>query len=100
MAFLRQDKKGEEIYLRICETERFGQKVVQRTLHNLGKKSDYTPESLSRIGAQLYCMNGNTLEDLMQEMCKEQGRYNYGFPLIIKYLLAHYGLNEVFENIN
>jgi transposase len=100
MAFLRQDKKGEEIYLRICETERFGQKVVQRTLHNLGKKSDYTPESLSRIGAQLYCMNGNTLEDLMQEMCKEQGRYNYGFPLIIKYLLAHYGLNEVFESIN
>lgn len=99
MAFLRQDKKGEEIYLRICETERLGQKVVQRTLHNLGKKSDYSPESLSRIGAQLYCMNGNTLEDLMQEMCKEQGRYNYGFPLVIKHLLAHYGLNEVFESI-
>lgn len=99
MAFLRQDKKGEEIYLRICETERLGQKVVQRTLHNLGKKSDYSPKSLSRIGAQLYCMNGNTLEDLMQEMCKEQGRYNYGFPLIIKHLLAKYGLNDVFEGI-
>jgi transposase len=99
MAFLRQDRKGNEIYLRICETERFGKKVVQRTLHNLGKKSDYSPESLSRIGAQLYCMNGNNLEDLMQEMCKEKGRYNYGFPLIIKYLLDHYGLNDVLENI-
>jgi transposase len=99
MAFLRQDQKGNEVYLRICETERQGKKVVQRTLHNLGKKSDYRPESLSRIGAQLYCMNGNSLEDLMQEMCKEKGRYNYGFPLIIKYLIEYYGLNEVFDSI-
>jgi transposase len=99
MAFLRQDRKGTEIYLRICETERIGKKVVQRTLHNLGKKSDYSPESLSRIGIQLYCMNGNNLQDLMQELCKEKGRYNYGFPLIINYLLDHYGLNDVLENI-
>lgn len=99
MAFLRQDKKGAEVYLRICETERQGKKVIQRTLHNLGKKSDYSPESLSRIGAQLYCMNGNSLEDLMQEMCKEKGRYNYGFPLIIQYLMGHYGLNELFDSI-
>jgi transposase len=99
MAFLRQDRKGNEIYLRICANEREGKKVIQRTLHNLGKKSDYSPESLSRIGAQLYCMNGNNLEDLMQEMCKEKGRYNYGFPLIIRYLLSHYGLDEVFDKL-
>lgn len=99
MAFLRQDQKGNEVYLRICETERQGKKVVQRTLHSLGKKSDYNPESLSRIGAQLYCMNGNSLEDLMQGMCKEQGRYNYGFPLIIKYLIDQYELDDVFESI-
>jgi transposase len=97
MAFLRQDRKGNEIYLRICKNERVGKKIIQHTLHNLGKKSDYSPESLARIGAQLYCMNGNTLEDLSQEMCQEKGRYNYGFPLIIKYLLNHYGLEDLLE---
>ena len=44
-------------------------------------------------------MNGNSLEDQMQEMCKEKGRYNYDFPLIIQYLIGHYGLNELFDSI-
>jgi hypothetical protein len=97
MAFLRQDRKGNEIYLRICKNERVGKKVIQHTLSNLGKKSDDSPESLTRIGAQFYCMSGNTLEALMQEMCQEKGRYNDGFPLIINYLLNHYGFDSLLE---
>lgn len=95
MAFLRQDRKGDEIYLRICANERVGKNVIQRTLHSLGKKSDYSPSSLARIGEQFYSMSGETLEDLRDSICKEKGRYNYGFPLIIKYLLNHYGLTEI-----
>ena len=99
MAFLRQDKKGADIYLRICENERQGNKVVQKTLYNLGSKSNYSQESLQRIGSQLYCLGGGNLTDLMEGMCDEKGRYNYGFPLIIKHLIEVFGLNEVFSRL-
>lgn len=99
MAFIRSEKRGTEIYLSICETERDGKKVVQKRLYNLGKLSDYSEASLRRMGERLYEMGGGNLEDLMYGMCKEIARYNYGFPLIINYLFKIYKLDDYFVRL-
>lgn len=99
MAFIRSERKGEEIYISICETVRLGGKVQQRRLHNLGKLSDYSEESLRRIGERLYALGGGNLEDLMKNHCEELARYNYGFPLILNYLFKAYNLEEFFQRI-
>lgn len=54
MAFLRQDEKGDATYLRIFQSYRDPSgKNRHRTLFNLGKASDYSPEALKRIGQAL-----------------------------------------------
>ena len=91
MAFLRQDKKKSGTYLRIIESYRCEDgKSRHRTLYNLGKAEDYTPSGLKKIGQSLYELGGGTIEELDNRMLHEVQRYNYGFPLIVKYLLNTY----------
>ena len=100
MAFLRKDKKGNEYYLRICKNVRMGKKVQQETLYSLGKVSDYSAESLQRIGSQLYVLGEGNLENLAHSLAKEVGRYNYGYPLVIKHLLRSSGIDTFLETIH
>lgn len=99
MAYLREDVKNGEVYLRICEGVRQGQQVVQKTLYSLGKRSDYSSESLRRIGEKLYAWGGGNLEDLWSSVSEELGRYNYGFPLIVNYLYKVYDLDVFFRRL-
>lgn len=99
MAFIRSAKRGKSVYLSICENARLEGKVVQKELYRLGKLSDYSAESLRRMGERLYVLGGGSLEDLLKGMCREKQRYNYGFPLIIHALFKHYDLDTYFERI-
>lgn len=99
MAYLREDKKNGEVYLRICEGERDGKKVNQKTLYSLGKRSDYSDESLRRIGEKLYAWGGGNLEDLWSSVSEEVGRYNYGFPLLINHIYNVYELDVFFRRL-
>ena len=98
MAFLRKEKKGESVYLSICESYRDGDGRPQRkVLRQLGNVSDYSQEALERIGKQLIEMaTGTSTEPTgMKELC----RYNYGFPLVISELLKQYGLDTLLNRL-
>jgi transposase len=99
MAFIRSERKNGEVYLSICENERIDNKIVQNRLYNLGKLTDYKPESLRRMGERLYVLGGGNLEDLIKSFSRELGRYNYGFPLIINYLFKVYDLDTYFRRM-
>ena len=54
MAFLRKEIKKSGTYLSICESYRdHAGRVQRRVLRHLGNASDYTVESLERMGRQL-----------------------------------------------
>jgi hypothetical protein len=59
MAFLRVEKTRSGTYLRIVAAYRDGSSVRHRTLHNLGKVEDYTPEHLagSRMPLRAVCQH-------------------------------------------
>ena len=99
MAYLREDKKNGESYLRICESVRVGNKVESKTLYSLGKRSDYSSSSLQQIGEKLYALGGGDLGDLQSLLSEEIGRYNYGFPLIINYIYKVYELDIFFRRL-
>lgn len=100
MAFLRKEKQKSGTYLSICENYRDARgKVKQQILYKLGKAEAYDPEVLQRIGSQLYLLGKGKLEDLLKTATQEQGRYNYGFPLICKNLLGIYNLEVIFNRI-
>ncbi|WP_375558918.1 hypothetical protein ACE193_11525 [Bernardetia sp. OM2101] len=61
--------------------------------------SDYSAESLQRIGTQLYVLGEGNLEDLAHSLAKEVGRYNYGYPLVVKHLLRTFGIDTFLETI-
>jgi len=100
MAFLRKEKKGSSTYLRIVESYRSADgKSKHRTLYNLGKAENYTPEALKRIGSMLYKLGGGDIDELEQSQLHELARFNYGFPLVVRKLLSIYQLDKLFERI-
>ena len=98
MAFIRKETKKSVTYLRLVESYRDADgKNRHRTLYNLGKARDYSPESLKRMGQVLYELGGGTLEDLESKQLKENGRYYYGFPLVVRKLLKEYSLDRFLQ---
>ncbi len=95
MAFIRVDKKGDGEYLRIVETKREGNRVVQQTLYSLGRSSDYTAEMLRRMGEKLYALGGGDPRELLGGGLREEGRYNYGYVQLVRRLLTTYGLDKL-----
>ncbi len=100
MAFLRRETRYGATYLRIVQSYRDEDgKSRHRTLYNLGKAEDYSPEALKKIGQSLYELGGGTLEKLEQRMLHEKERYNYGFPMIVTALFQAYSLGPFLERI-
>lgn len=100
MAFLRQDKKGASTYLRIVQSYRDGEgNSKHRTLYNMGKAEDYSPEALKKIGQSLYELGGGTIEELESKRLHEIGRYYYGAPLVVEQLLKAYSLDRFLDGI-
>jgi len=100
MAFLRKKKKGNSTYLRIVESYRSEDgKSKHRTLYNLGKAENYSPESLKRIGKLLYKLGSGDIDELEKQQLHELARYNYGFPLVVRKLLSIYQLDTMFDRI-
>lgn len=100
MAFLRREKKDSGTYLRIIQSYRSEDgKSKHKTLFNLGKVEDYTPEALMKIGQTLFELGGGTFEELKQRMLHEISRFYYGFPLVVKHLLQKYSLDVFFNGV-
>lgn len=94
------DKKLSGEYIRIVESYRDGQgKPRTKTLFSLGRVDSFSPESLRRMGRRLYELGRGELKDLLGEQVNEEGRYNYGFLLVYRKILQHYGLDRVFSRI-
>jgi transposase len=94
MAFIRKETKKSGTYLRFVESYRDAEgKSKHRTLYNLGRAEDYSPESLKRMGQVLYELGGGKVEEIENKQLKEIGRYNYGFPLVVRKLLKEYALD-------
>jgi len=71
--------------------------VKHRTLYNLGKVEDYSPEQLTRIGKALIELATGKIYELKQLGIKELARYNYGFPLVYSKILKSYGIDRLLE---
>jgi len=100
MAFLRQDKKGDSTYLRIVQSYRGDDGISKhRTLYNMGKAEDYSPEALKKIGQSLYELGGGSIEELESKRLYEIGRFYYGFPLVVHELLKVYSLDRFLDGI-
>ena len=94
------DKKPSGEYIRIVESYRdeLG-KPRSRTLFSLGRVDSFSPESLKRMGQRLYQLGGGDLKDLLGEQVKEEGRFNYGFVLVYRKILCHFGIDRILERI-
>lgn len=97
MAFLRIEKKSTGHYLRIVEGQRVRGKVNQKTLYSLGKVEDYSPNQLRRIGEKLLKLSGYRLEEIIGQELIEEGRYNYGYAVVIKKLWKIFRLEEWYK---
>lgn len=100
MATLKIDLKDGEKYGRIIESYRdeVG-KTRMRTLLNLGKLTDKKIASLKRLGSKLYQAAGGNPDELTGRDIAELERYNYGYVVVCKQILCHYGLNKLFDRI-
>lgn len=94
MAFLRVENKKSGRYLRIISSYRENGKPRHKTLFNLGKAEDYTPEQLQRIGLKLYELGGGSLKKLLGENVQELGRYNYGFYQLYSKVFDYFGISS------
>lgn len=101
MAYIKKEKKGSNVYLRIMESSRDESgKVYKKTLLNLGNVSNYSSASLRKMGEVLYEFGGGTLpSEELPKMC-EVGRYNYGFVQIYHQILKEYELDKFFRRIS
>ncbi len=98
--FIRQDKKGGASYLSICKNYRDkDNKIRQVYLRSLGKLSDYQADELRQVALRLYQLGGGDAKDLTMSTPKELGRYNYGFPYVLRKLMLDYGLDKVFHRL-
>src|SRR3978361_2399115 len=98
MPTLKIDHKDGEKYVRIIESYRDETgKTRIRTLVNLGKLTDKKIASLKRLGKNLYQVAGGDPDELTGRGVAELERYNYGYVLVCKRVLCHYGLDKLFE---
>jgi len=98
MAFLRKEIKKSGTYLSICESYRDeAGRVQRRVLRHLGNASDYTNESLERIGRQLMEIAKGPIPE--PENIQEISRHNYGFPLVLHQLLRLYDLDALLHRL-
>jgi transposase len=97
MAFLRAERKKSGTYLRIVETYRSGTSVRHRTLYSLGKVEDFEAGELEAMGRKMLALAGAEPEagDGGASAMRELGRFNYGYPLIVKHLLRKFELDTV-----
>lgn len=86
MAFLRVEKKKSGTYLRVVQSYKDGGRPRHRTLYSMGKVEDYPPNQLENIAKKLLELSGKSIKDVLGEDLIEEGRYNYGYALIIKKL--------------
>ena len=94
MAFLRAEKKKSGTYLRIIQSYKECGKPRHRTLYNLGKLEDYSPNQIEAIAHRLLALvNKPYLANNPLELFAEKCRYNYGFPLVVKYLFRKFELD-------
>ena len=99
MAFLRKEIKKSGTYLSICESYRDDAGHVQRrVLRHLGNASDYTVESLERMGRQLIEIAKGAMSE--PENIQELSRYNYGFPIVLYQLLRLYNLDALVSRLS
>ena len=100
MPFLRVEKKKSGTYLRILESYRNEQgKSTHRTLYNLGKVEDYSPQQLRRIGIKLFELGNGEVKSLIKGDLVELGRYNYGYQQIYTKAIEHYGLDDLMNRL-
>jgi transposase len=101
MAYIKKEKKGDHVYLRIMESSRDKSgKVCKRSLLNLGNVTNYSPASLRKMGKALYELGGGSVpSETLPKMC-EVGRYNYGFVQIYHQILKEYELERFFRRIS
>jgi len=100
MAYLRIENKKSGSYLRIVKSYRKKGKVLQKTMFNLGKKEDYSPEQLKRIGEKLYELGGGNIYHLFGKNIQEVGRYNYGYFQFYSRALGHYGIKQLLDKVS
>jgi len=94
------DKNPSGNYIRIVESYRDESgKPRSRTLFSLGRVDNFSPESLKRMGQRLYQLGGGDLKDLLGEQVKEEGRFNYGFVLVYRKILNHFGIDRILKCI-
>ena len=99
MAFLRSEKKKSGTYLRIVQSYREGGKSKHKTLYSLGKLEDYTADQVERIAQKLMALIGRDLNELIKGSFKEQGRYNYGYALVVQRLWSIFKLDALMNRI-
>ena len=100
MPFLKIERKSSGTYLRIVESFRDESgKSRHRTLHSLGKTSDYTPQQLRTIGIKLFEQGGGEVKALLDGSLEELGRYNYGYRQVYYKAFCYYGLGAVMDRI-
>ena len=97
MAFLRVEKKASGTYLRIVKTYKKEGKVKHNTLFSLGKVEDYAVDQLERIGKRFLELAGKSFDEIVTHELEEVARYNYGFPLVMKWLWDRYDLAPFFK---
>jgi len=100
MAFLRVDKKKSGHYMRLLESYKENGVSKHRTLCSLGKVEDFTKEELETFGKKLLELAGKPVETATLTALSEQGRYNYGFPLMINNLFNYFKINDLETKIN
>jgi len=99
MAYISIDRKKGEEYIRIMESVVVNGKKTKRTLHSLGKVSDYTPEILKRIGRRLFELGGGDFKALLGPDIKELTRINYGYFQCINKGIKFYGLDQTIRRV-
>lgn len=100
MSFLRIDKRPSGQFLRIVQNYRQDGKVLQRTVHNLGKVEEYSAKELEQLGRKFMELSGNALPQEGELSLVEEGRHNYGFPLVVKHLVRKFGLDALFSRFD
>ena len=100
MAFLRVEKKKSGTYMRIVQSYKVDGKTRHKTLHSLGKVEDYSADQLERLARKFMELAGRDVESLFDSHFKEQGRYNYGYALVIQKLWQVFNLSQLTRRIN
>jgi len=100
MAFIRIDKKSSGNYIRILESYKENGVSKHRTICALGKIEDYSPEELESLGKKFLELAGKVVEEASLSAFSEQGRFNYGYPMVVNKLWNLFKINELADKVN